>query len=448
MSQLLKRYLHPVWANVPYRDQSPHDSCHAHTLASILYAFFGERGAWEYIWHHTGYNPDTGQRVSPSMHMHWSERHLLDTGCLLESEWEQLRNATPAEIDAAAGKHKLLEIIDLDREPDAATLQQYLDNGYMLYISTGGNLAGRTDPITHDALWDYLDEPGETHAVACGGYEARSDGLWLIYQNSQRRMASDHPQYFAQMPTGCGGLWRVWAIKGPNYNNGGDTMIKPYSLRKDGATKLSANFKVSEFRCKDGSDKILIDDALVAILQRIRDHYGKPVSISSAYRTEAYNKRIGGAARSQHLYGTAADIRIAGVDPRDLARWIEEEINPGGLGLYDYAPGDKSGFVHVDTRQGKSRWVQVKSNGGAQTVGSIIADYLDKGKKDFTDVKLGTKGEAVQELEQLLRAAGHAPVRTEADKPLIDALAAFQRANGLKADGWAGENTWKALRKQ
>lgn len=127
-------------------------------------------------------------------------------------------------------------------------------------------------------------------------------------------------------------------------------IIKAYSREKEGNVKLSANFKVNEFRCKDNSDVIFIAPELVELLQRIRDHYGKAVNINSAYRTPAYNKKVGGATYSQHQYGTAADIRINGVKPKDLAAYIETLMpNSGGIGIYPT-------FVHVDIRPAKSRW--------------------------------------------------------------------------------------------
>lgn len=68
-----------------------------------------------------------------------------------------------------------------------------------------------------------------------------------------------------------------------------------YGVRKDGLGWLSPDFQVKEFACRDGSDKILVDLRLVHILQQIRDHFVRPVTINSAYRTKAYNARIGGA---------------------------------------------------------------------------------------------------------------------------------------------------------
>ena len=99
--------------------------------------------------------------------------------------------------------------------------------------------------------------------------------------------------------------------------------IKAYSYAKDGNRKLSANFAVKEFRCKDGSDPIFIDDELVTLLQKIRDHFGKSVTITSAYRTAAHNKAVKGATYSQHCYGKAADIRVQGVGVEAVAAYAE-----------------------------------------------------------------------------------------------------------------------------
>ena len=124
--------------------------------------------------------------------------------------------------------------------------------------------------------------------------------------------------------------------------------VKTYSLAKDGDTKLSENFTVQEFRCKDGSDTILIDTALVSLLQEIRDAFGKPITINSAYRTAAYNKAVGGATNSQHVKGTAADIVISGVPPFAIAAWMEQKIKKVGKYACGYYP--ISLFCHVDVR--------------------------------------------------------------------------------------------------
>lgn len=127
-------------------------------------------------------------------------------------------------------------------------------------------------------------------------------------------------------------------------------MIKAYSKKKDGNKKLSANFRVKEFACTDGSDPIFIDTDLVKILQKIRNHFGKSVTITSAYRTPGKNKAVGGTAYSQHLYGKAADIKVKGVAPKTVATYANKLLpKSGGIGTYKT-------FTHIDVRSTKSRW--------------------------------------------------------------------------------------------
>ena len=134
-------------------------------------------------------------------------------------------------------------------------------------------------------------------------------------------------------------------------------MLEVYSRAKDGAKKLSTNFTVREFACKDGTDPVFVDTELVQVLQSIREHFGKPLTITSAYRTAAHNKAVGGAAYSQHCYGRAADIRVQGVSVETLAAYAETLLpDTGGIGRYPVKTGRPAGWVHVDVRKDKSRW--------------------------------------------------------------------------------------------
>jgi hypothetical protein len=63
-----------------------------------------------------------------------------------------------------------------------------------------------------------------------------------------------------------------------------------------------------------------------SVLEPIRAHFGKPVRVSSGYRSLQLNRAIGGSKTSQHCYGQAADISIAGVDNLDLAKWIRDNL--------------------------------------------------------------------------------------------------------------------------
>ena len=102
-----------------------------------------------------------------------------------------------------------------------------------------------------------------------------------------------------------------------------------YSLKESGSKRIvvggvRSNFLLSEFRCKDGSDKIILDSGLVEILQKVRSHFGKAVSITSAYRTPSHNRSVGGATSSYHVKGQAADISVTGVSNRDVARYLQD----------------------------------------------------------------------------------------------------------------------------
>ena len=133
--------------------------------------------------------------------------------------------------------------------------------------------------------------------------------------------------------------------------------IKQYSLMTDGNRRLAPDFKVRELRCRDGSDTVMVDETLTVVLQCIRDHFGKPVTITSGYRTAAHNAAVGGAKSSQHLLGRAADIRVQGVSVEDVAAYAESLLpDRGGIGRYPVKAGRATGWVHVDTRAEKARW--------------------------------------------------------------------------------------------
>ena len=117
----------------------------------------------------------------------------------------------------------------------------------------------------------------------------------------------------------------------------------------------SAHFKLSEFKCKDGTavpEKYYGNcQRLMNLLEEIREAGGdRPITITSGYRTESYNKKVDGAKQSQHLYAAAEDIKVSGKSASEVYKLCDRLVgNRGGVGRY-------SAFTHVDVRGHKARW--------------------------------------------------------------------------------------------
>ena len=133
--------------------------------------------------------------------------------------------------------------------------------------------------------------------------------------------------------------------------------VNVYDVKKEGGKLLSKNFTVREFACQDGSRVVLVHQKLVVYLQQVRDHFGKPLIITSGYRTVTHNSKVGGVADSQHIFGSAVDCYIPGIAVSDLYSYFCEIAgNSCGIGIYN-------NFVHFDVRPTKSRWDSRKIGG-------------------------------------------------------------------------------------
>lgn len=115
-------------------------------------------------------------------------------------------------------------------------------------------------------------------------------------------------------------------------------------------------FDTKEFESKDGKpspfDDTVVKRELIVMLNAIRSRYGRPIVVNSGYRSPEHNAAIGGVSNSQHVLGTAADVRPLNANMSDLPELqaICDEMNPhGGVGFYDT-------FVHVDVRGERARW--------------------------------------------------------------------------------------------
>lgn len=242
--------------------------------------------------------------------------------------------------------------------------------------------------------------------------------------------------------------------------------IKTY--KKGDSTKLSPNFRAREFDCHGSGccRETKVDEQLVMYLQKIRDHFGKPMYIDSGYRCPTHNARVPGAAsKSKHMDGIAADIVISGVDPLEIARYAES-IGVKGIGHYD-------DFVHIDTRTTKSFWYSHSQEYRSTFGGAVDGAYpLEQFVRDVQGVTgsevdgiagpetlgntptisryINRNHPVVEFVQKRLSVLGYTEVG-EADgiagRKFDKALKKFQKDNSCQQDGEAtsGKTTWREL---
>lgn len=122
-------------------------------------------------------------------------------------------------------------------------------------------------------------------------------------------------------------------------------------LPKGSNTPLGDYFNSDEFDCKCSDSSCVITRIDIEHLEQLiqlREEIG-PIKITSGYRCDSHNKKVGGSPKSQHKEGTATDIQSRRIKPRALAAFVKQNYVFGGIGAYDT-------FTHIDSRNGKARW--------------------------------------------------------------------------------------------
>lgn len=126
-------------------------------------------------------------------------------------------------------------------------------------------------------------------------------------------------------------------------------------------SRLTEHFILAEFACRCGC---VMPCAVRARVQRLaealevlRARVEEPIQVNSGYRCPTRNAAVGGARKSRHLEGDAADIEVRGYTGKRLAEIVEEliaegSIPEGGLGTYS----DRPDIIHFDLRGRRARW--------------------------------------------------------------------------------------------
>ena len=210
------------------------------------------------------------------------------------------------------------------------------------------------------------------------------------------------------------------------------------SRKIDGNNYATENFQWKEFACKDGSDFFKIDKDLMPIVQRFREYVEAPVQISSAYRNEAYNRKVGGVNGSYHTTGQAIDIPYLSSfkylnDPYKMAAFFNTLKVPSII-VYDWG-------VHIDTR-GYVNHLE-KYSGGYRNI------YINKVNVPLHNIlKKGSKNNEVGVLQFMLSRLGYSiSVDCDFGNNTEKIVKEFQKKEGIKEDGIVGNETWKRLLK-
>lgn len=131
--------------------------------------------------------------------------------------------------------------------------------------------------------------------------------------------------------------------------------------------------------------ELVVDERSMDMLQALRTKLGKPLVLNSAFRSETYNRQIGGTTNSFHVKGMAFDVSMLNHDPEAFEA-AAIAVGFRGIGHYPH-----SNFMHIDTRRseqvvrfkgkGKNNAWFAKSAGGFNAVEpkpDTVADQLKK----------------------------------------------------------------------
>ena len=147
--------------------------------------------------------------------------------------------------------------------------------------------------------------------------------------------------------------------------------------------KLTENFSLNELTKSQTAERKGIDNTPSAehqenlkslcemILQPIRDHFGQVVSVSSGYRSPELCVAIGSSTQSQHAKGQASDFEIFGISNKELADYIDENLDYDQL-ILEYWKGEdepNSGWVHCsfNTQGNRKQYLRAyKENGSTK----------------------------------------------------------------------------------
>ncbi len=289
----------------------------------------------------TGIDPYTGQNTWDRQYREQSLANDLykattggDSGFTPWQEYQISQDEAELEAKIDAEARKALEI---DTRKWTGPKQTELDK--VLYGNGTRENPGRGSDTNSGLVRAYMSTPynydrttAERVAMADERYTSLTqppEGQWR-----ESDLLEAHKERLRQLYNSAGGYWG-------SVDRGIANTGQPY---KSQGRQLSQSFNESEFASR-GNGNVYVEPDLLSKLEQLRAIAG-PITINSGYRDPAYNKKIGGANESKHMYGQAADIVIPGMKPSEVAK-LARQLGFGGVRAYDT-------FTHVDIGPARS----------------------------------------------------------------------------------------------
>lgn len=188
------------------------------------------------------------------------------------------------------------------------------------------------------------------------GYAVGTDGIMGPQtQNAIRQFQKDYG-------VGVDGLWgpqtekKILAVISDPKNNPKvekptvPPVVTPPTVNKPVTGTFWDNVKYfsrSEFKCKCNGKycngyPVEMSEKLIKVAERVREHFGKPINVTSGIRCKQHNANQGGVATSRHMYGRAMDFYINGVTATQILAYVQKQPEIA----YSYAVNGN--VVHMD----------------------------------------------------------------------------------------------------
>lgn len=161
-------------------------------------------------------------------------------------------------------------------------------------------------------------------------------------------------------------------------------LITKYISKVGKDYKISDHFTLGEFQSHDGADKVIYSTYVLKWLEKIRAHYNGKITITSGYRTPAYNRSVNGATNSAHIYGQAADFKVYDpygdlVPSKRVCLWLES------IG-YSHSIGFMGTATHIDSRYANRMIETVRPYIFLNRIGTTFSKYWEPPKFPYMGV--------------------------------------------------------------